>query len=117
VAGDATACYQHGPAKRDDGSDLPEKCSLATRQIVFLMPNHFVIFDRVGSTDAGYRKDWLLHTAHEPTITGRTIRADHGKGRIFCRTLLPTDARLATVGGPGKEFVTVHGFKIARASF
>ena len=103
-AGDATACYRHGPAKRADGSDLPEKCSRATRQIVFLMPNHFVIFDRVTSTDADYRKDWLLHTAHEPNITGRTIRADHGDGRIFCRTLLPADASLASVGGPGKEF-------------
>ena len=105
VAGDATVCYQHGPAKRAGGTDLPEKCSLATRQIVFLMPNHFVIFDRVTATNADYRKDWLLHTAHQPAVDGRTIRADHGKGRIFCRTLLPADARLTAVGGPGKEFL------------
>ena len=105
VAGDATACYSHGPAQRADGTDLPEKCSLATRQIVFLMPNHLVIFDRVTATDAGYRKEWLLHTAHEPIVQGRTIRADHGEGRIFCRTLLPADARVAAVGGPGKEFL------------
>jgi len=104
-AGDATACYQHGPAKRADGTDLPEKCSLATRQIVFLLPNRFVIFDRVTSTNTEYRKDWLLHTAHRPVINGHTISADHGKGRIFCRTLLPTDARLTAVGGPGKEFL------------
>ncbi|UCC98052.1 MAG: heparinase II/III family protein [Phycisphaerales bacterium] len=102
VAGDATACYQHGSVKGQP--DLGEKCNLVTRQMLFLMPNHFIIFDRVETTDASYRKDWLLHTAYEPTISSRTIRADHGKGRMFCRTLLPDDAVLTPVGGPGKEF-------------
>ncbi len=104
VAGDATACYLHGAVKREGQPDLPEKVSLVTRQLVFLLPNHFVIFDRVASTDASYRKDWLLHLAHQPLIEGRTIRADHVQGRMFCRTLLPADATLTPVGGPGKEF-------------
>jgi hypothetical protein len=100
VAGDATACYLHGTTK----PPLPEKCSLVTRQMVFLPPSHFIIFDRVETTDAGYRKDWLIHTAYQPTIEGRVLRADHGQGRMFCRTLLPEDAVLTPVGGPGKEF-------------
>ena len=105
VAGDATDCYRHGVIKRDGRPDLPEKCSLATRQLVFLMPNHFVIFDRVKTTDPDYLKQWLIHTAYEPEIAGKTIRAQHGEGRMFCRTLLPADAVLAPVGGPGKEFL------------
>ncbi|KPL19100.1 MAG: hypothetical protein AMJ75_12755 [Phycisphaerae bacterium SM1_79] len=112
VAGDSTACYQHGLVKGPGESSLGEKCELMTRQIIFLIPrqiiflipNHFVIFDRVVSTDASYRKDWLLHTAHEPEIRGKTIRADHGKGRMFCRTMLPRDAAMQSVGGPGIEF-------------
>jgi hypothetical protein len=104
VAGDSTACYQHGLVKGPGESGLGEKCELMTRQIIFLIPNHFVIFDRVVSTDASYRKDWLLHTAHEPEIRGKTIRADHGKGRMFCRTMLPRDAAMQSVGGPGMEF-------------
>jgi heparin/heparan-sulfate lyase len=104
AAGDATQCYRHGVIKRTGQPDLPEKCSLVTRQIVFLIPNHFIIFDRVETTDASYRKQWLIHTAHEPKIMGKTIRADHDKGRMFCRTLLPNDAALAPVGGPGKKF-------------
>ena len=103
VAGDATPCYQHGVPKKGDPR-LPEKCSLVTRQFVFLLPNHFVIFDRVVATDAGYGKDWLLHTAREPAISGKTFRADDGRGRLFCRTLLPEDASLTASGGPGKEF-------------
>ena len=104
VAGDATQCYQHGLRRRQGQPDLPEKCSLVTRQIVFLTPSHFVIFDRVETTDASYRKDWLIHTAQEPKIAGKTICADHGEGRMFCRTVLPADAVLTAVGGPGKEF-------------
>ncbi len=103
VAGDATVCYQAPPTKRGEAS-LPPKCSLVTRQVVFLVPHHFVVFDRVIAAEASYRKDWLLHTAEEPVITGKTFRADHGQGRMFCRTLLPEDATVSAVGGPGKEF-------------
>jgi len=99
LAGDATQCYQHGGR---DG--LPEKSRLVTRQIVFIIPNHFVVFDRVETTNASYRKDWLIHTAHKPAVTGKIIRTDHDEGRLFCRTLLPADATLTSVGGPGKEF-------------
>ena len=94
VAGDATECYKHGDA------DLGEKASLVTRQYVFLMPNHFVVFDRVSTTKPEYKKDWLLHTAYEPVIDGDVVRADHSGGRMFCRTLLPESATLTPVGGP-----------------
>ena len=104
VAGDATACYQHGGVKKAGQPYLGEKCTLVTRQIVFLIPNHFVVFDRVVSTDVNYRKDWLLHTAHKPNISGKITKAEHNKGRMLCKTILPKDAVLQTVGGPGKEF-------------
>ena len=99
VAGDATESYRHGAP-----GGLPQKAELVTRQFVFLMPNQFVVFDRVRSTDPGFAKQWLLHTAHEPALEGTILRADHQQGRMFCRTLLPKDARLDLVGGPGREF-------------
>jgi len=99
VAGDGTGSYRHGAP-----NGLPQKTDLVTRQLVFLMPSHFVIFDRVNATNAAYKKRWLLHTAHRPVVDDKTIRADHGQGRMFCKTLLPQDATLALVGGPGKEF-------------
>lgn len=104
VAGDATACYQHNGKTRDGKAALPQKTTHVTRQMVFLMPNHFVIFDRVHATDPSYRKDWLFHTALEPQISGREFRADHEQGRLFCRTLLPEDAAVTKVGGEGKQF-------------
>ena len=92
AAGDLTGCY----------SD--KKCALALRQFVHLLPDTFVVCDRVVAAEPAYRKEWLLHTQDEPRIEGTLCSADQGGGRLFCKTLLPTDARLTTVGGPGKEF-------------
>lgn len=92
AAGDATACYRE------------EKCELALRQYVFVMPDYFVICDRVIGTNPDYKKDWLLHTQNELTVQGQTFFADEGNGRLFCKTLYPPDAKLKKVGGPGYEF-------------
>lgn len=84
----------------------PEKCETAIRQFVFVPPRHFVVFDRVTAVKAEYGKRWLLHHANEPALVdARTWRSNQAEGRIFCRTLLPEDAVLETVGGPGREFL------------
>jgi heparin/heparan-sulfate lyase len=92
IASDGTACYSE------------EKCELALRQFVFIPPAHFVILDRVTSTDPNYRKTWLLHTQNEPQVTANTFHCDEGDGRLFCQALLPERAALTPIGGPGKEF-------------
>ena len=93
VAGDATPVYND------------QKCRLITRQFVFIPPHHFAVFDRVASANKDYSKTWLLHHANEPERADNTWHSDQGQGRIFCRTLLPEDAVLEKVGGPGKEFM------------
>jgi Heparinase II/III-like protein len=92
VAGDATECYHK------------DKCRLALRQFVFIPPDYFVVFDRVGSSRPEYKKSWLLHTAKEPVVSGNGFYADQGGGRLFCRTLLPEDIELTKIGGPGRQF-------------
>ena len=92
LAGDATATYNSA------------KCGLALRQFVFLAPDHFVVFDRVTSTDPSYRKSWTLHTVAEPALSGDTFSAEHEQGRLFVKTLLPARAVLDKVGGPGRQF-------------
>jgi heparin/heparan-sulfate lyase len=92
IASDATACY------------ASNKCELALRQFVHIQPSFFVIFDRVISVRPEYKKTWLLHTAREPRIEGAMFSAVQDGGRIFCRTLLPTNATVTKIGGPGKEF-------------
>ena len=92
VAGDATASYRS------------TKCKEAVRQFVFIPPYHFVVYDRVESTNSGYPKRWLLHHADEPVLTGNTWSAGHENGKLFCKTLLPEDATFTKIGGPGQYF-------------
>jgi hypothetical protein len=92
VAGDATPCYSS------------EKCELALRQFVFIPPDHFVVFDRVTSTNPSYKKTWLLHTAREPEVDGMMFRAEQEQGSIRCQAMFPEDAILTKIGGPGKQF-------------
>ncbi|MDD2707081.1 MAG: heparinase II/III family protein [Verrucomicrobiae bacterium] len=94
VAGDATGAYH------------PQKCGKMLRQFIFVPPFHFVVLDRVTSTKAEYSKRWLLHHANEPELLAdKTWRSDQAEGRIYCRTLLPADAVLEKIGGPGKGFL------------
>ena len=92
IASDATESYHKNKAK------------LVLRQFVFLPPDHFVVFDRVSSTKPEYKKRWLLHTAAEPTVNAGEFYSDHWEGRLFSKTLLPENAELKKVGGPGKQF-------------
>ena len=94
IAGDAAPVYD----KR--------KCSEFVRQFVYVLPDYFVVFDRVTAAKPEYRKDWLLHFLNEPVVSGKTVNADSGEGgRIILQSLLPEDAMIKKVGGPGKEFL------------
>lgn len=91
VASDAAPVYQG-------------KATAVVRQFVHVQPDYFVVYDRVDAAQPSYRTEWLLHTENEPSIDGMRMRADCGKGRIFCETALPSGAVLSKVGGPGREF-------------
>ena len=93
LASDATASYHS------------DKAQLVMREFVYFMPDLFVIFDRVVSTDPGYNKSWLLHTVAEPKmISDMEFSESSDGGKMICRTLFPKNAKLEKVGGPGKEF-------------
>jgi hypothetical protein len=88
VAGDCTRAYS------------PKKLEHFTRQIVFLRPGTFIIFDRVRSRDPGFRKTFLLQAMKVPTRTGKHLVITNGKGRLFIQTLLPTNPEVRLVSGP-----------------
>ena len=96
VASDATACY--------NAAGRPAKCETCVRQFVHVQPDVFVVYDRIRTQAETDEKEWLLHFQNEPVLTNGVVMATAGKGRLFCRTLLPEKAKLAFVGGPGKEF-------------
>ena len=88
----------------DAAPSYGSKCKEAVRQFVYVMPDVFIVYDRVTAADASYPKEWLLHMQNEPQIEGRLVRATAAEGAICSRTLLPADAEVSKVGGPGKEF-------------
>jgi len=91
VASDATFCYG-------------EKATEAVRQFVFVYPDYFIVYDRVGASDPSYRKEWLLHFKNKPVVKKNLTRADCGDGRLFCQTFLPEDAAFSLEGGKGREY-------------
>jgi len=77
-------------------------------------PLSLVVYDRVTSTDPGFKKTWLLHSVQEPAVTGNGARISNSteaswaggnySGALWVNNLLPADATIEKVGGPGREF-------------
>lgn len=88
IAGDCTRAYSS------------DKMDSFTRQIVFLRPNTFVIFDRICSRDTGFKKTWLLQAMKVPSRSGKHLVITKGKGRLFVQTLLPAQPLVRLVSGP-----------------
>ena len=87
VAGDCSRAYSQ------------KKLEYFTRQIVFLRPDIFIIFDRVSSKHPHFRKTWLLQAMKVPTETEDGLVVTNGKGRLFIQTLLPSEAQVKLVTG------------------
>lgn len=87
VAGDCTRSYS------------PKKLSLFTRQIVFLRPGTFVIFDNVGSQKPDFKKTWLLQGMKIPTEGAKHLIVTNGNGRLFIQTLLPRNPVVKLITG------------------
>ena len=87
IAGDCTRSYS------------PKKLEYFTRQIVFMRPETFIIFDRVSSKNPHFRKTWLLQAMKVPTETENGLVVTNGKGRLFIQTLLPPDPEIKLVTG------------------
>lgn len=99
------------------------------RSLLFAGYKYVVLFDQVSSYNAAFQKRWLLHSINEPAISGRDITVLRNElvtheggyagglkytsanrktyqynGQLQVRSLLPTNAQITKVGGPGREF-------------
>ena len=92
VVGDATRSYS------------PAKLNEFTRAFLYLRPDLFILFDRVESTRATFKKTWLLHSVNQPSCDGSMVELRNGEGKLWCLRLWPEAAQVRTIGGPGHEF-------------
>ena len=87
VAGDCTRAYS------------AKKLEYFTRQIVFIRPGTFVIFDRVKSKNPDFKKTWLLQTMKAPTQDESNLIVTNGRARLFIQTVLPHNPQTRFVKG------------------
>jgi len=73
-------------------------------------PAALIVFDRVISSNADFKKYWLLHSIEEPDVDGNQVtitRTQNGdSGKLINTTLLPhaSNSEIESIGGEGKEF-------------
>jgi len=66
---------------------------------VYLRPGTFVVFDRVTSTRADFKKTWLLQAMTVPQQQDGRLVTVNGRGRLTVQTLLPQQAQTKLVSG------------------
>ncbi|MFW9842912.1 MAG: heparinase II/III family protein [Candidatus Thorarchaeota archaeon] len=87
IAGDSTRSYSQ------------KKLEYFTRQIVYLRPGTFVIFDCVSAKNPNFKKTWQLQAMKVPAETSGGLVVTNGKGRLFIQTLLPSEPKVRLVTG------------------
>ena len=90
VTGDATKLY-------NSTSDHATATLHASRSLVWLKPDHVVVYDRAKSKSAGYFKRFWLNFSTLPVIVGKRATATTPEGQKFYVTsVLPANAALST---------------------
>lgn len=86
--GDATTLY-------NSDYELSTDILHASRSIVWLKPDHIVVYDRAASKTAGRFKRFWLNLAANATVAGqRTTMTSPSGQRLFVSTLLPANAAI-----------------------
>lgn len=100
----------------DISSAYSDKINEYERSAVFVntenedYPALFIVYDNLQSSNAEFKKTWLLHSEEEPQIDGNKVvitRTTNGhNGKLVNKTLVPSvdNSRLEKIGGAGKEF-------------
>jgi heparin/heparan-sulfate lyase len=67
-------------------------------------PAALIVYDRVRSAKAEFKKTWLLHSINEPKVDGPVTVIRQNGGKLVNLTLEPAEFKITVVGGPGREF-------------
>jgi hypothetical protein len=112
LKGDMTASY----IIPKNVANYPAKVDTVRRSFVFLnlkneaIPGALIVLDKITSTNAGFKKTWLLHAQNEPNIKGDEVSFEstqNGRnGKLQNTVLLPeiNNQQIEKVGGAGKEY-------------
>ncbi len=77
VCGDLTPAYTDRHSGTDRTGARSKRVRRFLRTLLFLPPNHLVLFDQVESFNKDFVKRWILHTVNPPKIDGATTVVEH----------------------------------------
>lgn len=112
LKGDMTRAYNCPP----NVWVYPAKTDTVRRSFVFLnlksdkVPGALIVMDKIVSTNAAFKKTWLLHSQNEPAIFKNAIEfqntANGRNGKLHDDILLPetNNQKIEKIGGAGKEY-------------
>lgn len=90
ITGDATPLYN---SVYENSTDILH----ASRSLVWLKPDHLIIYDRANSKTSGRFKRFWLNTPTNAVIAGNLATVSLASGQqLFSTTLLPTNALIST---------------------
>lgn len=85
------------------------KLKLFERNILFIQPEYFVVFDRLRSSGQPHEYDWLLHCQNRPdvVINRKDIFFHGNKASLLAKVIAPKNARVELKGAPVKLEVPI----------
>ncbi len=83
---------EYARVKGDITAAVKQDCKSWTRELVYLGYKYLLVLDRVETQDIPVVQKWQMHFVGETKVDGALAVSTAGKGRLFCKTLLPKDA-------------------------
>jgi hypothetical protein len=83
----------------------------AQREMVWLKPDVFVIFDRVDTSGSGVSRIWQLNSPVLPTIAGRTATVSASGSTLSVHAILPSASALQTTDWKATDSDMLAGFR------
>ena len=77
--------------------------AMLQREIVWLKPDVFVVFDRAKSSGSGVTRIWQLNTPVAPVISGRVATITSGSSTLKINAILPTTSTLRNISWPAED--------------
>ena len=110
---DVTPAYTNSQSGAGEFSNRTRRVERLWRTFIYdRAADVIIVRDLVTASHAEFQKRWLLHTTGEPAIIGNQFSVSlppnaarkQSGGQLAAHVLLPENARLDKVGGPGFEF-------------
>jgi hypothetical protein len=110
---------EYARVKGDISAAVRKDCKKWTRELVYLGYKYLLVLDRVETQDIPVVQRWQMHFPGETKVEGKLAVTTLSGGRLFCKTLLPENAKVVgeKVGKWNRHAVEIKTEKAAKSVF